>query len=332
MSKSRAQREALSAEAELEKIGNEFISEQQKQREAAQAEVDRLNAEGADPTPPAPPAAPPAPAQNEPAPINTGPSDWEQRYRSLQGMFAKSNDTISQLTQRIDELSRTTVAAAQQQQAAPKQVPATSRLLTDEEVKDYGEEFIDVTKRAAREIYDEKMTLLEARIAELQQHVQKQETTVTHVSAKAEAREEEVFYDTLDRLVPTWETLNVDNNFLTWLNVTDTFTGASRRALLNQAMSAKDVNRVAAFFKAFAETAPGAPSKPTAPSVDAASLISPASVSTGPAPTQPRRGKYWTQAEIEQIYDDRLRGKITLDQFEALERDALAALSEGRVR
>lgn len=330
MSKSRAQREALSAEAELEKIGNEFISEQQKQRDAAQVEVDRLNAEGADPAPVTPP--PVQPPHNEPAPINNGQSDWEQRYRSLQGMFAKSNDTISQLTQRIDELSRTTVAAAQQQQAAPKQVPATSRLLTDEEVKDYGEEFIDVTKRAAREIYDDKMTALEARIAALQQHVQKQETTVTHVSAKAEAREEEVFYDTLDRLVPTWETLNVDNNFLTWLNVTDTFTGASRRALLNQAMSAKDVNRVAAFFKAFAETAPGAPSKPTAPPVDAASLISPASVSTGPAPTQPRRGKYWTQAEIEQIYDDRLRGKITLEQFDALERDALAALTEGRVR
>jgi hypothetical protein len=102
--------------------------------------------------------------------------------------------------------------------------------------------------------------------------------------------------------------------------------------LLNQAFNAKDATRVAAFFKAFAETAPGAPSKPTAPPVDAASLVSPASVSSGPAPTQPRRGKYWTQAEIEQIYDDKLRGKITLEQFTALEKEALEALAEGRVR
>jgi uncharacterized coiled-coil protein SlyX len=329
MSKSRAQREAIAAEAELEKIGNNFIAEQQKQRDAAQAEVNRLNAEGQQAPEPTPPAPPPV---NEPAPINNGQSDWEQRYKSLQGMFAKSNETISVLTQRIDELTRTTVAAAQQPQQQVQQVPATSRLLTEAEIKDYGDEFIDVTKRAARELYDSKMETLEARIAELQKHVKQQEQTVTTVTAKAAEREEEAFYDALDRLAPTWETLNSDNNFLTWLNVTDTFTGASRRALLNQAFNAKDVNRVAAFFKAFAETAPGAPSKPTAPPVDAASLVSPASVSNGPAPTQPRRGKYWTQAEIEQIYDDKLRGKITLEQFTALEREALEALAEGRVR
>jgi cell division septum initiation protein DivIVA len=327
MSKNKRQLEAEAAEAELQRMYDEQEAAKEKAKADAEAEVAAHNAnlppDNAGDPPVTPAAAPPPPTQLPPT------SDWEQRYRSLQGMFAKANEANAELRGRVEELSSRVNQVTTPAAPAPA---GSTRLLSDDEVKDYGEEFIDVTKRAAREVFDGKVQDLEKLVHELQQRVAQQDQTVTTVSKKTQEREQEVFYDALDSAVPNWEEINRDQKFLTWLQTTDMFTGSSRHALLNQAFNVRDSARVAVFFKAFADEQKGAAPPPTTPVVDAASLVSPDTISSGQNPTQPRRGKLWTQAEIEKIYDDKMKGKITHDRYLELEKEALTALAEGRVR
>lgn len=326
MSKNRAQLEAADAEVELIRIAEEEKAQLAADQQNTIDEVARLNAEQGSQQA----AAPQEPTPT--APINQQ-IDWEQRYRSLQGMFAKSNESISRLTEMNATLTQRLDALAQapQASAAPVAPAQAKRFVTPDEVKDYGEEFLDVTKRAAREVYDEQIQSMAERINELQKVVKQQSETVSNVASKASVYDEDVFYNTLDKLRPTWEAENTNPQFLTWLAVTDSFTGVTRRALLNQAMQAKDASRVASFFSAFASES-GAKQPTNVPQVEAASLVSPDTVSSGPNPSSTRRGKYWTQAEVEKVYDDKMSGKITHEQFVKLEKEVLDALADGRIR
>lgn len=272
------------------------------------------------------------------APQGQSSDQWEQRYKTLQGMFAKINDQNAELrTQnaefrgRLDELSAQ-MSRVQAPQNPQVQQPAKSRLLTDEEVKDYGAEFIDVTQRAAREVFEERIAEMQKRIEALASSQQTVQQTVQHAAKVTAETVDERYYNTLDKEEPEWEQINASQNFLTWLNEIDTFTGVRRQALLNQAFSAKDAGRTLAFFKAFKQTHNGSGATPNKPSVDTASLVAPETVA-GASPTpNSKRGKIWSQADVEKVYDDRVRGKITPQRFSELEKEIMAAVSEGRIK
>jgi hypothetical protein len=274
-----------------------------------------------------------------PAPTNVPANDqWEQRYKTLQGMFAKINDQNAELRGqnaefrgRLDELSAQ-VNRSQAPQGQPTQQPAKSRLLSDDEVRDYGAEFIDVTKRAAREEFEERIAEMQKRIDALATSQQTVTQTVQQSAKVAAETLDERYYNALDAGEPDWEKINQSQNFLTWLDEVDTFTGARRQALLNQAFTAKDAGRTLAFFKAFKQTHNGSGATPNKPSVDTASLVAPETVA-GASPTpNSKRGKIWSQADVEKVYDDRVRGKITPQRFSELEKEIMAAVSEGRIK
>lgn len=260
---------------------------------------------------------------------------WEQRYRTLQGMFAKTNEQNAELRGRLDEMSAqlSRLSAAPQTQQTQQQVaPSGKRYLTEEEVKDYGAEFIDVTKRAAREEFEGRLAELQEQIKNLTTSQQSVVQTAAAASKVAAETLDEKYYNALDVGEPDWEKINESQQFLTWLSEVDTFTGARRQALLNQAFAAKDATRTLAFFKAFKQTQNGAGATPNKPSVDTASLVSPETGASGAPASNSKRGKIWSQAEVEKVYDDRVRGKITPQRFNDLEKEIMAAVSEGRIK
>lgn len=321
-------------------------------KEAAEAEKalqDLANsAENGSPTPPEGQNTPPE-GQNQPEntpsgqsegapPVGNLPSNdqWEQRYRTLQGMFAKTNEQNAELRGRLDEMSAQLSrlsAAPQTQQTQQPVAPTAKRYLTEEEVKDYGQEFIDVTKRAAREEFEGRLAELQEQIKNLTASQQNVVQTAAAASKVAAETLDDKYYSALDVGEPDWEKINESPQFLTWLAEVDTFTGARRQALLNQAFAAKDATRTLAFFKAFKQTQNGAGATPNkSPSVDTASLVSPETGASGTPASNSKRGKIWSQAEVEKVYDDRVRGKITPQRFNDLEKEIMAAVSEGRIK
>lgn len=327
MSISRVKAEADAAEAQI----RELISAQATAPAAPTGDDGSDDNGGDDNGQQAAPANTPAPqAQQSAPPSSSSEVEWQHRYQTLQGMFARVNQENATLRGRLDELSaRVNTVAPPVQPTTPAK---STRLLSEDELKDYGTEFIDVTKRAAREVYDARFDQMADLVKELQAKVASQQVSVQQVAQHTAESVDAAFYRDLATGQSNWQEVNTDPKFLTWLNGIDTFTGASRQALLNQAYNARDAHRTLAFFKAFTQSQGSGEAPTKQPVIDAASLVSPTSSAPAPTPSNPRRGKYWTQAEVEKVYEDRIRGKLTSAEFEASEKDLLAAIADGRIR
>ena len=58
-------------------------------------------------------------------------------------------------------------------------------------------------------------------------------------------------HGSMDSLLPGWQDLNRDPNFIAWTKRSDVYSGLNRQELLQKAWYAGDSNRVAAFFQGF---------------------------------------------------------------------------------
>jgi hypothetical protein len=307
------------------------------QREKAQ----QLQEELGKPTPPEADPNNPNPAENQPAPAAAEPAaptpepqamDWEQRYRTLQGMFnaqvPKLQAELRTANQQVAELRQ----ALEQRTAAPK--APSSPLLTDKDVEDFGQDTIDVMRRAARQEATEQFSGI---IENLQKQIATLQTTVVPKVAQFEqaatVSREEKFMRDLDTLSPTWRQLNNDPAFLDWLDEVDPFTGTIRQKLLDTAVQAADAHRAATFFTAFAAAKPAVVPTPTpqpgvSPELEA--LVTPGKGRGGaPQPEKPQI----TRAYIDAFYKDVAAGKYRSrpDEKSKIELDIFAAQREGRV-
>lgn len=121
-----------------------------------------------------------------------------------------------------------------------------SKYITNEELEDYGPEFVNLVRRAVREATDP----LNAQISTLQASVQ---------FATAEAGNALVtrMRAELDQLVPGWDRLNTDPGFVAWSRQAETFSGVQRSHLMQQAWNSGDAQRLASFFRAYRPGAEG---------------------------------------------------------------------------
>jgi hypothetical protein len=198
-------------------------------------------------TPPAPPAnanEPPAPASETPPapetpPADNAPVDWEARFKTMEGRYKK---LITDLNSRIADLS------ARPRQPAPAPQPRTPDLqfkpVTQEEKDNYGEEFIDVARRAAAETLAPEISGLRAELDRLKGAVTKTE--------EEQARETvQRTYQYLDSEMTDWRKVNRDPKFVAWANLPDPFSGAIRMTMMREAFERGDAPRVLRFFQGF---------------------------------------------------------------------------------
>ncbi len=300
-------------------------------------------------TPPEAPETPPEPV--EPAPVveaQAPAEDWEQKYRTLQGMMEKAGRDQRMLQQEISGLQATIAAMTD---ASPSQAPSAQgspsapaqRRLKDEDVEAYGQDMIDVIRAAAHDEFGPALSRLQAENAELT----KQLGGVVDTASKSEALTTEAL---LDREVPKWRDINMDPEFLSWLGEPDVFSGVPRQQLLNDAGSGP---RVVQFFKAYLnenqairgrQEAPAAPSQQPQttqhqPTVDKTSLVAPGrptqSSGTGAgAAADSEEPKFFTQKDITAFYRDVQKGKYKHDPATKTrkEKEIHAAAMSGRVR
>lgn len=301
---------------------------------------------------PAAPAVPPAPPVTPAAvvePVGTAaPADsealrqqlqlTEQQYRSLQGMFARQSGEFEAVKRQLDEVLR---AQRTSNEPAADTTPAPVKRVTDHDRKEYGDELIDLMRRAAAEAVSAQLIQLERRLQKLETDVPKRlkdvEGRVQSTAETVQLTAAEKFEAALEVKVPDWEKINVMPQWLTWLGQRDPLSGIVRQQLLDNAVASMDATRTAMLFTAFKQESGMSASGATAPKsdgarVDPASLAAPASsraaVST-PSATQGK--KMYTLREVEKLYDDRTRGRIPAAEWTRIEADINQAILEGRV-
>lgn len=307
--------------------------------------------------PNAPPAAPAAPAA---APLS--PQDAEHKYKVLQGKYnaevprlqardRENTEAIRQLREQLTATQNLLASLSAQRETAPAAVPqptpaAPTRLVKDEEVREFGADLIDVMRRVVREENATLLPEIDRRVAPVAQRVDQVAQHTQQVGARVARSDQQSVLTQLADAVPNWEELNGDQGFLEWLDQVDPFSGYKRGALLNQAYKSHDGPRVVAFFSGYLKehavvTPPAVPAIPAAPAPAAQTqkrleqFVAPGTPKTGAASTQDGSGKrVWSRAEIGSFYSDVQAGRFkgTPDQRKALEADIFAAQREGRIR
>lgn len=339
----------------------------QKQVDEADAIIARLNAgedaqpkkQKADPQPEPKQEADPQP-EPEPEPKSEPKSDWKHKYSVLQGKYdaevPRLNDELRQtrseyrnLQDKVQSLE-TMLASMKALQDKPAQPPQPSKpLVTQEEIDTYGPDLIDIVGRVAKQVLepyvDERVGRIEKDVKQVGENVASTQKTV----AKS-AREK--LYERLDSRVPEWRTINKQQEFVSWLNELDPYTGVPRGANLRAAFDRNDSDRVLAFFEGFQkehavateDPNPAAPSeeapKEEGPQQKLDTLVAPGTPKTGTTGAQEESGKgrIWTRKMISDFYEQKnelIKANPNRDlpkEVEALERDLFKAQAEGRLR
>jgi hypothetical protein len=306
------------------------------------------------PTQPAPSLGPAASPPAAPAPPPETADDWKQRYTSLKGRF---DAQAGQLTNTNNRLASLETLVSTLQAPAPRQAPAPQpqqqtykKRVTDEEVKEYGEDLISVVQKAALDAIE---PILDQRVSKVRSEVQDNlkniSTRATAVEREAATSQHQRLLDTLDKNLPNWRSVNKHPKFHNWLSLTDPFSGAIRKTLLNDAVRRGDAARAATFYSAFLaeegvpapaqgqQTSPPPPNGSTngngAGKVRLEDFAAPGRpAASGAAPVVPDRKEIITRAQISAFYNAKNKGQYSPDEAKRLEAEIFAAQKDGRIR
>lgn len=305
------------------------------------------------PAPAEPPAEPPAP-QDTPTPVSPAPAPqapptatapqqsreesleyWRNKFQTLEGKYRsevpRQASALREANDRIQRLEQAMASMA----TAPAPATAANPLVTQEEVEEYGEDFVSMIRRVAQEEAGRAVQTVAPRIDEVRGELQQSraQTAIDRVYAQ------------LDSEVKDWRTINRSQEFLDWLEAEDPFAGETRKTMLRTAFDRKDGPRVLTFFTGFlneqrtiqpkAQADPQTPPARTQPKVTLEQLAGPRGGSSAggshaaeEAPIQP-----WTRRQIAQFYKDCQLGHYKNDpgKRDLIERNMNRAVAAGLV-
>jgi hypothetical protein len=272
------------------------------------------------------------PSRNAPADDE---QSWEHKYKSLHGRYTRQNEQIKDLTDQITSLQNVISTMQVAAPSAPLPEVTIERLITPEEANDYGEEFLNVVGKRAREELAPVIKGYETKIAELEKKLQ-------GVNGVFVQDAHEKLLATLDEKLPDWRALNTNEEFLSWLSLPDPYSGVKRHDMLKTAYAQGDARRVLVFFNGFlAEEAATAPAQArpdtpvtTVPKVPLTSLAAPGRAKTAASTTAPAEKPIFTRAQIAMFYADVAAQKYKGRDAEKskLEAQIFEAQRDGRIR
>tara|TARA_R100001510_G_scaffold36046_1_gene32527 strand:+ start:400 stop:1437 length:1038 start_codon:yes stop_codon:yes gene_type:complete len=258
---------------------------------------------------------------------------WQQKYKTLQGMYNTDvprlnaanknlNDRVAQLESLLGDLNK---------QETPVQETPVEKLITEDDVKEYGDS-IDVMRRAAKEEVAGQL----GRVKELEAEIEKLKGVVPQVQQVQQQQKtssEQQFWNALNTEVPNWNEINSNPDFQSWLLEIDPLTGMSRQTYLEDAQKKLDSKRVISFFSTFEQATGNANSarETRSSNPELAKQVAPGrGRSAKPTASE---GKTYTTADIKKFFEDVRMGKYKSREEERgkIERDIFAAQQEGRI-
>ena len=298
--------------------------------------------EGVEPAPAAePPAATPAPS---PAPASPPAEETaEQKLRSALGRLEQAAQINKQMHDRMTQMEQriATLQAAGVQPPPEPVAPVKPKLVTDEEVADFGEDLLNVVGRRAREEYAPEFEQLASRLKQLEGRVEGTTTVIQRT-------QQQEMYHALAQEIPNWRDVNKSEEFKQWLQFSDTYSGRRRHELLLEAFSRHETPRVVAFFQGFLTEATGLPKTAQAKDPSAPPLAgngngsgkptleefaAPGRARSAPQDLPPDKPVY-SHAWIAKFMADKRTGKYRGREADAdaIERDIYQAQHEGRIQ
>jgi hypothetical protein len=244
----------------------------------------------------------------------------------------RAKETVDQLVSRIGALEQQIAAAPTPAKPAPK------LNVTQEEINDYGEDFLGLVRRVAEHVVDGKIQPITSELG--------------RTRAQVGASQARTMHQQMDSLYPDWQRMNNDERFIAWVQLPDPYSGAIRQRLMQEAWDAGDAHRVNRFFQGFlaedaavnpvggtgqpAAPAPAAPPNGTGapaavPPLTLAALAAPGSSRSAQPP--PAEKPVYTTEDITRFYTEVAAGRWRHREQEraAIDADIMRAQHEGRI-
>ena len=279
--------------------------------------------EDAHPTPePSPEPVTAAPVAStdvpHPEPQEVPEEKWEHKYRRLQGKY---DAEVPRLHAQVRELQGVLAQMQQQMQAPPppaEQPKEPDKYVSDEDVANYGEDFVDIQRRITLDATRD----LRKQVEDLKAQLAQQGSQVQSVSFEAQ----------LLKAVPDFEQINADPAWIEWLNEVDPLIRAPRRAIAQQAFVAGDVEAVKSYVDLWRKSqAPAQPAPAVSRQQELQRQVQP-SRATASAPTSGGK-KTYTLGEAEALFNriQHLTAQGRIDEAKRLDAEISAAYAEGRI-
>lgn len=280
-------------------------------------------------TPPEPTAPPVTTAQpTSPPVVEQKPVDglWEQKYRTLQGMFSRETQQLREQLLTVNQ-QLATVMKERQEREAPKPSP----LVTEKDVEAFGGDLIDMARRVAREEFGTREQAYVDKIAQLEAQVQKQ---FGDVQQSQQASSREIFFSKLTQAVPTWRELEQTDAAQQWLASRVPGASFTWNDVLVNAAQRFDSDAAIEVFNTFSATQPRAaePQPASRARSELSRQVTPQKSNAAPPVSAAKRNYNSADYEAESMRIIRLSKQGKFDEAAAIEQELNAALQEGRVR
>ena len=253
-----------------------------------------------------------------PEPQEVPEEKWEHKYRRLQGKY---DAEVPRLHAQVRELQGVLAQMQQQMQAPPppaEQPKEPDKYVSDEDVANYGEDFVDIQRRITLDATRE----LRKQVEELKAQLAQQGSQVQSVSFEAR----------LLKAVPDFEQINADPAWIEWLNEVDPLIRGPRRAIAQQAYANGDVEAVKSYVDLWRKSqAPAQPAPAVSRQQELQRQVQPSRATTS-APSSGAK-KTYTMGEAEALFNriQHLTAQGRIDEAKRLDAEISAAYAEGRI-
>jgi hypothetical protein len=237
--------------------------------------------------------APNAAVDDDNSPPSNEPVDWEKRYKGMQRSHEKAVSGLREDNEALKaEITDIRGLLEKAKETEAMEPAAQEPTFTDAEIKEYGQDFLNVIVRVAKTI---KGNQPNESIAKELAELKGQFGNIVQHQVKTE---EDRFYEELEQMVPDWEVINESDAFKTWLKETMPLTNSERQRFLTAAHKRFDAKAVIDFFRTW-KSESGMSHMPNTVTANSRMPI----VDGG------KETFIVTQAEIANFYDELRRGK-----------------------
>lgn len=284
------------------------------------------------------------PVDNSPAPSGADEATWEQRYKSFKGHadaeLKRAHESVESMRNDNAELKATLKQMQEQMDSLanpPEPEPPAPEGATTEDIESFGQDMVSFVTRVSQKASADALIAVNAKIQGVLDAVEGVRNNVSQVDERATLSAEALFFKDLKEQVSDFVEINNSMEWKNWLQGMDMMSGLSRQELLSRAQSQLSVDRVAAIFNNFKQELGLGDASATNPPQDQGDLesqVSPPKSKSAQAVSTPSdaQTKVWTQAEISNVYAQQAHGKLSAEEFQALEMEINRAVQTGRVR
>lgn len=232
--------------------------------------------------------------------------NWEHKYRVLKGKYDKE---VPRLQKEINLLKR------EKEQLIAK-LELLETVIKEQQLQQ---------KQATENIEDEDVELLKKEYPEIYKAIEKllSKKITPQIEQVKQASSQELFFAKLSSIVPDWQKLNTDPDFLDWLaQPSEEIPSKTRHQLMLQLFNEGDVEGVAQFFIKYKRLTQRQPAK-------AQGDVMPT--------TRKQNSEYqaskrlFKESEIKRFYTDVALGKYSQQERERIEKEITQAVLENRI-